>query len=259
MSSEFSWADRVNIVVNACCEPCFSWVNACLPCLHPSDSFTIPTWSLCRRQPIQLPHDHNNDDTHDTTPHSHHHASTTTAAAPFDSVHSLALVPEEQRRSKEERRARRTEKKIARALAARASLANEFEGFQGSGQAVPLATAGAHNDDNNDDNDESDDHADLDGIVYTRTRRSASHSDSRSRTSTSTSKKSKSSRDSTSIASPISPTFNGEQRTHIPPYTYPTIKDRTFPSIGFAVKTGTGSRDGAFLAHSGDDAFDGTF
>jgi len=184
-------------------------------------------------------------------------------------------VPEEENRTDQETRAkRRSERKLARALAAQAAIDNEFfEGFQGSGQGVPLTTAGAgYIDDNHNHDDDGDgDGADLDGTLYTHRRRSASHSDSRSRTSHSTSKKtksSKSSRDSTSIASPISPAFNltlshfnNEQRTHIPPYTYPTNKDRTFPSTGFAVKTGTGSRDGAFLAHSGGhgDAFDGTF
>jgi len=183
-------------------------------------------------------------------------------------------VPEEENRTDQETRARRRgERKLARALAAQAAIDNEFfEGFQGSGQGVPLTTAGAGyviDDDNN--NDDDGDGADLDGTLYTRRRRSISHSDSHSRTSTSTSKKtksSKSSRDSTSIASPISPAFNltlshinNEQPTHIPPYTYSATKDRSFPSTGFAVKTGTGSRDGAFLAHSGgrDDAFDGTF
>ena len=276
MSSDFSWADRFNIAV-----------NTCLPCLRHSssaDSLNSPTanthsggwfpWSFFRRQPIQLPADDH--DIHDPTSHSHHHANTAAAPSDPDSIHSLALVPEEENRIDQETRARRRgERKLARALAAQAAIDNEFfEGFQGSGQGVPLTTAGAGyviDDDNNNDDDGDGDGADLDGTLYTRRRRSVSHFDSRSRTSTSTSKKtksSKSSRDSTSIASPISPAFNltlshinNEQPTHIPPYTYSTTKDRSFPSTGFAVKTGTGSRDGAFLAHSGgrDDAFDGTF
>ncbi|KAF5349211.1 hypothetical protein D9756_009507 [Leucocoprinus leucothites] len=152
-------------------------------------------------------------------------AETINSLSDATSAAALALAEEEERRAKEERRKRRREKremkKIARALAAEASIGDEFEGFQGSGgtaapshwPAIPQAFMHEGTDElgsrtTEEDKapsptellphlamkeDEDDEGADLDGMTYARRRRpppSASQnggSDSRSRTTTSTS------------------------------------------------------------------------